>query len=251
MPRISKRADAVLILENIVFVIEFKVGASEYTLSAFDQVEDYALDLKNFHEGSHTVRIVPVLVSTNAESQPIKEIEFAPDLVASPVGTNKADLKSVIECISAEWNFPAFSVDDWMAKAYKPTPTIVEAAEVLYRTHTVADISRKDAGAKNLQETSASVNAVIDKARLGSRKAICFVTGVPGSGKTLAGLNISTRRSEDHHDEHAALLAAVRRSTPERQASPNGLVPLKPASRTGMCISRRACCSQNMGHEIR
>src|ERR1700733_6422299 len=207
IPRMGKRADAVLIIENIVFVIEFKVGASEYTSSALDQVEDYALDLKNFHEGSHTVRIVPVLVSTNAESQPMQEIEFAPDLVAFPVGTNKADLKSVIDCISAEWNFPAFSVDDWMAKGYKPTPTIVEAAEVLYRTHTVADISRKDAGAKNLQETSASVNAVIDKARLGCRKAICFVTGVPGSGKTLAGLNISTRRSEEHHDEHAVFLS--------------------------------------------
>jgi hypothetical protein len=207
IPRMGKRADAVLILENIVFVIEFKVGASEYTSSAFDQVEDYALDLKNFHEGSHTVRIVPLLVSTNAESQPMQDIEFAPDLVASPVGTNTADLKSVIDRICAEWSFPAFNVDDWMAKGYKPTPTIIEAAEVLYRTHTVTDISRKDAGAKNLLETSASVSAVIDKARLGCRKAICFVTGVPGSGKTLAGLNISTRRSEEHHDEHAVFLS--------------------------------------------
>ncbi|HKV80413.1 MAG TPA: DUF2075 domain-containing protein [Candidatus Sulfotelmatobacter sp.] len=207
IPRMGKRADAVLVIENIVFVIEFKVGASEHTSSAFDQVEDYALDLKNFHEGSHSVRIVPVLVSTNAESRPIQKIDFAPDLVATPVGTNKADLKSVIDCICAKWNFPAFSVDDWMAKGYKPTPTIVEAAEVLYRTHTVTDISRKDAGAKNLQETSASVSAVIDKARLGCRKAICFVTGVPGSGKTLAGLNISTRRSDEHHDEHAVFLS--------------------------------------------
>jgi hypothetical protein len=91
-----------------------------------------------------------VLVSTNAESQPIQNVEFALDLVASPVGTNTADLKSVIDRICAEWSFPAFDVDDWMAKGYKPTPTIVEAAEVLYRTHTVTDISRRDAGAKNL-----------------------------------------------------------------------------------------------------
>jgi hypothetical protein len=85
----GKRADAVLIIGNIVFVIEFKVGASEYTSSAFDQVEDYALDLKNFHEGSHTVPIVPVLVSTNAESQPMQKTEFAPDLVASPGGLTR------------------------------------------------------------------------------------------------------------------------------------------------------------------
>ena len=94
-----------------------------------------------------------------------------------------------------------------MAKGYRPTPTIVEAAEVLYRTHSVTDISRTDAGAKNLRETSASVSRVIDRARQSGTKAICFVTGVPGSGKTLAGLNIATRRSDEHRDEHAVFLS--------------------------------------------
>jgi hypothetical protein len=207
IPRMGKRADAVLIVENIVFVIEFKVGASEHSSSAFDQVEDYALDLKNFHEGSHAVPIVPVLVSTNAESEPTPDLEFAEDLVASPVGTNQTDLRSLIDGICALSAFPTFDIDEWMVKGYKPTPTIVEAAEILYRTHSVTDISRSDAGAKNLQETNASVCAVIDRARLSRKKAICFVTGVPGSGKTLAGLNISTRRSEEHHDEHAVFLS--------------------------------------------
>ena len=92
IPRMGKRADAVLLSENIVFVVEFKAGASEHASSAFDQVEDYALDLKNFHEGSHTVPIVPVLVSTNADSQPIRDLQFADDLVASPVGTNASAL---------------------------------------------------------------------------------------------------------------------------------------------------------------
>lgn len=207
IPRMGKRADAVLVTENIVFVIEFKAGASEHTSNAFDQVEDYALDLKNFHEGSHTVPIVPLLVSTNAESRPMPKLEFAEDLVAFPVGTNGADLKSVIDDICARSDYPALNIDDWMATGYKPTPTIIEAAEVLYRTHEVADISRKDASAKNLQETSASVSRIVDQARQSSRKSICFVTGVPGSGKTLAGLNISTRRSEEHHDEHAVFLS--------------------------------------------
>ena len=106
IPRMGKRADAVLIDENIVFVIEFKAGATRAHISAFDQVEDYALDLKNFHEGSHTVPIVPVLVSTNAESQPIPELQFADDLVASPVGTNKADLGNLIDAICAARAFP-------------------------------------------------------------------------------------------------------------------------------------------------
>ncbi len=207
IPRMGKRADAVLLVGNIVFVIEFKAGASGHASNAFDQVEDYALDLKNFHEGSHRVPIVPVLVSTDAESQRTPELKFADDLVAEPVGTNGTDLGALIDGICAGWTFPTFDIDEWMAKGYKPTPTIVEAAEILYRTHRVTDISRTDAGAKNLQETSASVSAVIDGARLNRKKAICFVTGVPGSGKTLAGLNFATKRSEEHHDEHAVFLS--------------------------------------------
>jgi hypothetical protein len=207
IPRMGKRADAVLITENIVFVIEFKVGASDHASSALDQVEDYALDLKNFHEGSHAVPIVPVLVSTSADSEPMRSLQFADDLVAAPVGTNKADLGTLIDDICAAQSFPVFDIGDWMAKGYRPTPTIVEAAEILYRTHSVTDISRSDAGAKNLQETSASVSKVIDRARANCTKAICFVTGVPGSGKTLAGLNIATRRSDEHRDEHAVFLS--------------------------------------------
>ncbi len=207
IPRMGKRADAVLISENIVFVIEFKVGASEHLSSALDQVEDYALDLKNFHEGSHTVPIVPTLVSSDAKSEPIPEVKFAKDLVASPVWTNNTDLGALIDVICALRAFPIIDIDEWMAKGYRPTPTIVEAAEMLYRTHSVTDISRSDAGAKNLQETSASVSKVIDRARHNRTKAICFVTGVPGSGKTLAGLNIATRRSDEHRDENAVFLS--------------------------------------------
>lgn len=207
IPRMGKRADAVLIAANIIFVIEFKAGASGHASIAFDQVEDYALDLKNFHEGSHTAPIVPVLVSTNAESQPIPDLRFADDLVASPVGTNKTDLGKLIDVTCAARAFPRLDIDEWMATGYRPTPTIVQAAEILYRTHSVLDISRSDASAKNLQETGASVSSVIDRARQNRVKAICFVTGVPGSGKTLAGLNIATRRSIEHQDEHAVFLS--------------------------------------------
>ena len=207
IPRVGKRADAVLVSGNIVFIMEFKAGASEYLVGAFDQVEDYALDLKNFHEGSHAVPIVPVLVSTNAKSRPISELKFADDLVASPVGTNSTELGLLISHICAAYDFPQLDINGWIAKGYRPTPTIIEAAQALYRTHSVIDISRSDAGAKNLQQTSASVSAIIDRARQTQIKAICFVTGVPGSGKTLAGLNIATRRSDEHRDEHAVFLS--------------------------------------------
>src|SRR5579862_6306118 len=107
IPRMGKRADAVLIAKSIVLVIEFKIGASAHESSDFDQVEDYALDLKNFHEGSHTVPIVPVLVATHAEPRPIPELRFADDLVASPVGTNKTGLGALIGAICAAQTFPS------------------------------------------------------------------------------------------------------------------------------------------------
>ena len=206
IPRMGKRADAVLVTENIVFVIEFKTGAGEHLSSAFDQVESYALDLKNFHEGSHTVPIVPVLVSTHAPSRPTPRLSFAEDLVASPVGTNSLIFDPSSMTFAPRGLFQ-HSISTQMVKGYKPTPTIVEAAQTLLPHHSVTDISRSDAGAKNLQDTSASVSRVIDRARARRQKAICFVTGVPGSGKTLAGLNIATRHSEEHHDEHAVFLS--------------------------------------------
>jgi hypothetical protein len=207
IPRMGKRADSVLVIKNIVFVIEFKAGATQYLASAFDQVEDYALDLKNFHEGSHNAPIVPTLVSTNAEPAPVPELKFAEDLVSLPVGTNASDLGSTIANICAARAFPSLNLSEWMSKGYRPTPTIIEAAETLYSTHRVTDISRSDAEAKNLQQTNTSVADVINQAREHCAKAICFVTGVPGSGKTLAGLNIATRRSEEHRDENAVFLS--------------------------------------------
>lgn len=207
IPRMGKRADAVVVTGGIIWVLEFKVGARQHMRDAVDQVEDYALDLKNFHEGSHGAPIVPVLVSTQAPSANYVVPEFAGDLVAKPLLTNAADLGDLIRRVAAEQTFPALDVNRWMRAGYKPTPTIVEAAQTLYRSHSVEDIARSDASAKNLQETSASVLSVIDQARRSSTKAICFVTGVPGSGKTLAGLNIATRRSEEHADEHAVFLS--------------------------------------------
>jgi hypothetical protein len=207
IPRMGKRVDALLILENIVFVVEFKVGAREHHASALDQVEDYALDLKNFHEGSHEAPIVPVLVSTDSTSIPSVQIVFSRDLVAPPIGVNSADLGRLLNNICSTYKFPLFNIAEWMATGYRPTPTIIQAAEVLYRTHSVTDISRSDAGAINLDQTSSRVCEIMDWARLTKSKAICFVTGVPGSGKTLAGLNIATKRSELHVDEHAVFLS--------------------------------------------
>lgn len=207
IPRMGKRADAVVLVGDNLLVIEFKVGAREHGADALLQVEDYALDFKNFHEGSHRANVVPVLVATQARSVPFQLPLFADDRVARPVRVNAKDLGELIRMLARQVSFAPLDHAAWLGGGYRPTPTIVEAAQTLYRTHSVEDIARSDAGAKNLAETSDSVSAVIDGARAEGRKAICFVTGVPGSGKTLAGLNIATRRSEAHSDEHACFLS--------------------------------------------
>ncbi|HXU21120.1 MAG TPA: DUF2075 domain-containing protein [Verrucomicrobiae bacterium] len=237
IPRMGKRADAIVVAKNIVFVIEFKTGANSYTSAAFQQVEDYALDLKNFHEGSHDAPIIPLLVSTDAESKEMSKLAFADDLVALPIGANSTNLGPLIDGLCVGQSFPDIDIAKWMAKGYRPTPTIVQAAEVLYRTHSVLDIARSDASAQNLQETNSSVNAVINRARANHIKAICFVTGVPGSGKTLAGLNIATQRSVEHLDEHAVFLSGngplvdVLREALTRDKAKRESIPKKRAER--------------------
>jgi hypothetical protein len=161
----GKRADALLVMGGIIFVVEFKIGAREHSASALDQVEDYSLDLKNFHEGTHRLPVVPILISSAAPSLAPLPLTFAEDLVAGPVATNASQFGATIADIVKACPFPAIDIAAWMATGYKPTPTIVEAAQTLYRTHSVNDISRSDAGARNLQETSTSVSAAIDHAR--------------------------------------------------------------------------------------
>ncbi|WP_233281513.1 DNA/RNA helicase domain-containing protein [Sphingomonas changnyeongensis] len=207
IPRMGKRADVVMLVGGMVFVIEFKVGSATFDSCAIDQVHDYALDLKNFHLGSHTLPIVPVLCATEALNHEISRFEWAEDRVASPVLTGRCGIRQVLDLALQEHTAHLIDVMGWRTSGYRPTPTIIEAAESLYRNHSVEDISRSDAGAKNLNSTSEKVANIIDHAKKKGRKSICFITGVPGAGKTLAGLNIAAKRAQGHQDEHAVFLS--------------------------------------------
>jgi len=206
IPRMGKRVDVVLLYKGIVFVIEFKVGEKSYTSFAKDQALDYALDLKNFHEQSHHSCIIPIVVATEAE-----EIENSfnsyEDLVYSPLLTNKKNLKTVIEEITTSLPPKNFDFAIWEDSIYKPTPTIIEAAQALYKGHNVKEISRSDSGAINLSKTSEAIAKIIDQSKETGQKAICFITGVPGAGKTLAGLNIANERHNTDLGEHAVFLS--------------------------------------------
>lgn len=197
VPRLGKRIDVVALIRSTLFVLEFKVGDKEFGRYARDQVWDYALDLKNFHETSHDKILVPVLIATEATNcQIVLEKSAIDDGVFRPLLVSEAGLTSAIQKV-LEWTPPGvLRAEEWEGGRYKPTPTIVEAAMALYAGHGVLEISRSDAGAKNLSTTSASIEAVVADCRANRKKAICFVTGVPGAGKTLVGLNIATKHAE-------------------------------------------------------
>lgn len=206
IPRMGKRADVVLLIDGVVLVLEFKVGSETFDRHAIEQVHDYALDLKNFHKGSHDLPIIPVVISTAASSSGATTPDFASDQVSKPLllaASALPDLIGLCDDITPE----PIDVTAWLRSGYKPTPTIVQAAQALYQNHAVEEIARSDASAQNLSQTTDSISAVIDAAKKNGRKAICFVTGVPGAGKTLAGLNIATKRAQEHSDEHAVFLS--------------------------------------------
>ena len=207
IPRMGKRADVVIVVGGTVFVIEFKVGSSTHDRASIDQVHDYALDLKNFHKGSHERPIVPVLIATNAATNECASIKFDDDQVAEPVLASVNELVNLINQMSTLSQTETISPNVWSQSGYHPTPTIVEAAQALYRDHDVSEISRSDAGAQNLSHTSDYIAKIIEDSKRRGRKSICFVTGVPGAGKTLAGLNIATSRANAHEDEHAVFLS--------------------------------------------
>jgi hypothetical protein len=206
IPRMGRRVDAVVLNRGCIFVLEYKVGSERFGSSDIDQVFGYALDLKNFHEPSHPLPIFPILIATNADPA-ASHFHVAKDGLCEPVLSNGQNLLELIEKASASFGGSAIDPSAWANGRYKPTPTIIEAAQALYRNHSVEEITRNEAGADNLSSTANYVSVVIDAAKRHQHKAICFITGVPGSGKTLAGLNIVTQRTKASDDEHAVFLS--------------------------------------------
>ena len=186
VPRLGKRIDVVVLIRHVIFIIEFKVGEKEFTASATDQVWDYALDLKNFHETTHDKAVAPVLVATRSKSF-ITAIAATPqnDAVLLPIHASPDQLSDVFEQVLSFCDGSTIDAVEWELGRYRPTPTIIEAAMALYAGHAVAEISRRDADAINLSQTSDTVAEIIRSSRELSKKSICFVTGVPGAGKTL------------------------------------------------------------------
>lgn len=188
--RLGRRIDVVLLSDRAIMVLEFKVGATAFALGDFQQVEDYALDLFDFHAASRRHPIIPILVATQAAP-----LDFVPPLywhaITPVLAANGSTLAARLADIAAAVPPPRHPLDclAWEHAAYRPVPTIVEAATMLYRRHGVAEIAAARADLANLTTTSDAIRAVIDQAATAGQHVVIFVTGIPGAGKTLCGLN--------------------------------------------------------------
>ena len=201
IPRMGKRIDNILIYKGIIFILEFKIGESIFHNQDRIQVEDYALDLKNFHKGSHDKTIVPILVITNGNNNSVKNFEKAQDNVYKPIEAVSETLDKVILEILGKEKESTFNYLEWENSPYEPTPTIIEAAKQLYSEHGVENITKSEGGRENLKSTRQNVIDIIKNSKKNNEKSICFITGVPGAGKTLAGLDIIRDLTSDKKDE--------------------------------------------------
>ena len=252
IPRMGKRIDCVVLSGAVIYAIEFKVGAASFEQHAVDQVMDYALDLKNFHEQSHNRIVVPILVCTEAEDVAAQPILYD-DRVAKPIRTNGHSLTAIIEQFSRLTTESDLDANAWLASVYKPTPTIIEAAQALYRGHSVDEISRSDSGAINLSRTAKAISEIIATSKKKQQKSICFLTGVPGAGKTLAGLNLANTWHNEEDAEHAVFLSGngplvdvLREALARNEVAAAKEAGLK--QRKGITLSKAKAFIQNIHH---
>jgi nucleoside-triphosphatase THEP1 len=206
IPRLGKRIDSVLFIDGKLLLLEFKGGDSTFENQALTQLLDYALDLKNFHEGSYKLDIIPILVDIKTDKKSIVYEKFD-DGIYMPSILGASTFKEGLEEILKNTKSSNININDWINSSYRPTPNIIEAAQSMYLFHDVKNITYSEAGKTNLDKTTNTVNDIIDLSVKNKTKSIIFVTGVPGSGKTLAGLNIANSRQSYDNKQHAVFLS--------------------------------------------
>jgi hypothetical protein len=187
--RLQKRLDVVVIAGATIAVIEFKVDGEAFSAGDLRQVEDYGLDLSDFHSASSGLRIWPVLCATAADTTRLTRIDTGVSAVAVCSGEGLREVALALAEDQRTRGDHQIDYIAWQAGAYRPVPTIVQAAELLFAEHNVQDIARAASAPANLADTTEALIAIIERARVRGEHIVAFVTGVPGSGKTLAGLN--------------------------------------------------------------
>ncbi len=196
IPRLGKRIDVVLLLKGMIFCLEFKVGQKDILQADVEQVMDYALDLKNFHLFSHDKTIVPILIPTERDTSTTEfKASIYDDNVYNPLISGENSLQDLISKVIEQSGTSNEQNENWLISPYSPTPTIIEAARALYENHSVEDITRHEADKVSTDRTIQFILNVIDDSKSNGKKSICFVTGVPGAGKTLVGLEVAIKQT--------------------------------------------------------
>lgn len=233
--RLEKRIDAVLLTDRAILSFEFKHDARSFEAADRRQAEDYALDLHDFHAGSRHHPVVPVLVATEA-SAPRLDLPLIWHGVTPVLDASAATLGALITAVQSGIGPPAQVLDPqaWERAAYRPVPTVLEAATLLYRRNSVQEIAAARADAPNLTRTADAIARAITAARRDEHHTVVFVTGIPGAGKTLCGLNVVFGALREHG---AAFLTGnvplveVLREALARDAAPQGGRALEVARR--------------------
>ena len=202
IPRLGKRIDAVVLTRGIIFCLEFKVGESKILECDVDQVLDYALDLKHFHKFSQDKIIAPILIATNYKRSSTEILmSVYNDNVINPLVCGKDGINVLIDKVISHYPNECEIDANWVISPYAPTPTIIEAARTLYESHSVENITRHEADDVSTDRTISYILDVINKSKEYGEKSICFVTGVPGAGKTLVGLDVAIKQTYQGNNE--------------------------------------------------
>lgn len=190
--RLGKRIDVILLIRHMVFSLEFKNGKNIFTAQDAQQAEDYAIDIKNFHKESEDLYVCPILIATDAV--PFAKPQSTGCYPDKQVHLQRENIETLIPKIT---NISEIYGDDgeidfekWFNSPYYPTPTIIAAAVEAYSSHNLSEIAQSEAGQANINDCEAKIYEVIDYAEKNKKKCVCFVTGVPGAGKTLVGLDV-------------------------------------------------------------
>lgn len=200
--RLGKRIDVILLIRHMVFSLEFKNGKDVFTAQDAQQAEDYAIDLKNFHKESENLYVCPILIATDAKPYPKKQSDGCyPDKQIHLQRENIETLIPKISSISQMYGDDGeIDFEKWFNSPYYPTPTIIAAAVEAYSTHNLSEIAHSEAGQDDINLCEAKLGEIIDYAKSNNKKCLCFVTGVPGAGKTLVGLDVVAKSLDNEND---------------------------------------------------
>ena len=207
--RLGKRIDVIMLIRHMVFSLEFKNGKNIFTAQDAQQAEDYAIDIKNFHKESEDLYVCPILVATHAPkyARP-QSLDCYPD---KQVFLQRENIETVIpkvcEITDRYGSDQELNFEQWFNSPYYPTPTIIAAAIEAYSTHSLSEIAHSEAGQDNINDCERVINDVIDYAKSNHKKCVCFVTGVPGAGKTLVGLDVVAKNLQQGQNNLSVYLS--------------------------------------------